>query len=162
MIVHFHRLGKFNQGQTHPRTEIYKLHWFRDREAIWDKRREFAGSKLFLSEDFPAEIIKCRGVLLPVLRPTKSKGMNASLSVDQLTINCRIYKHNTMNQIPRDLDPKKIATHTNGKITAFFTAASPLSNHYECEIRDKDGVIWPNVEGYYLSLKAKHFNDYNT
>ncbi len=78
--------------------------------------------------------------------------MNACLSIVQLTINGRIYKHDTMNQLQRDRD-------RNGKITSFITAAFPLSNHYECEIRDEDGVIWPHAESYYLSLKAKHFND---
>ncbi len=41
--------------------------------------------------------------------------MDASLSVDQLTINGGIYKHDTMNQLPHNLDHQKIATPTNGR-----------------------------------------------
>ncbi len=60
MIVRCHRPGKIKPVQTRPSTVIFKLHWFEDRETIWDKARELAGRKLFLSEDFPVEIIKWR------------------------------------------------------------------------------------------------------
>ncbi len=40
-------------GRPHP--VIFKLHWYGDSENIWNARRKLKDTRIFLSEDFPAE-----------------------------------------------------------------------------------------------------------
>ncbi len=101
--------------------------------------------------------------MLPILKSAKTKKIDATLSVDTtLHINGCTYTIDTLEKLPPDLDPRRIATPTNGKVIAFLAAASPLSNFHQCSVKYEDGIVWPNAEAYCQGLKAKHFNDDET
>ncbi len=84
-------------------------------------------TRIFLSEDFPAEVKQRRNILLPIIKAARAQGKRASLPVDKLFIEGTEYTINCLDRLPSELDPKHIATRTYGKVTAFVSSASPLS-----------------------------------
>ena len=158
-IVRCHRLGGKKPNSARPRSMIFKLHWFGDRERIWEARKNLQGSKLWLQEDFPVQIQQRRRLLGPIAREARRKGKKATVTVDKLVIDGNTYTVDTINRLPEDLSPAKVATRSDNTVTAFYTSQSPLSNFYLREIKDKDGTKYHSSEQMYQAGKAKSFND---
>ena len=157
-FVRCHRLGPRRANSTRPRTMIFKLHWFQDRERIWSQRSKLKGSSYFLSEDFPAVINQRRRILQPVLRAARDQKLVANLSVDKLTIEGRTYTVDSISHLPPNLHPAYIATHTRQNMTAFFSSASPLSNFHTSKFQESD-INFHSSEQCYQHKKALAFND---
>ena len=85
----------------------------------------------------------------------------AYLRADQLIINSQVYTVETINKLPPELDPAKIATKRCEKVTAFFTGASPLSNFFRTPYLEIDGQRFSTVEQYLQSEKAYFANKPN-
>ena len=91
-IVRCHRLGlpPSNSNprgpQIRPRTIIAKFHWFGDRQTVWQARLKLKGSDIFVSEDFPKEIVERRKVLLPIMHGARKQGFKSYLQIDKLHI----------------------------------------------------------------------------
>ena len=109
MISRCHRLGPKRAEGARPRTIIFKLHWYGDREKIWSSKSNLKDTNVFLSEDYPAEIQQRRKKLFPILKAARQQRMKASLSVDKLMINDREYTVNTLHSLPPELHPDKVA-----------------------------------------------------
>ena len=161
-IVRCHRLGPKRQQPGRPRSMIFKLHFFGDRERIWQNKTKLKGSQYWLSEDFPNEIKRRRRILGPIAKHARTQfNQRASVSVDRLIIEGKSYNINTLSHLPDKLQPKNIFTPISNGITAFYTHNSPLSNFYKCNITS-NGILFHSSEQYYQYLKAKSFNDEST
>ncbi len=60
------------------------------------------------------------------------------------------------------LSPARVSIITNGKVTAFFTAASPLSNFFPKDIKDSNCLIWHSNEQKHQHDKCVEFKDDET
>lgn len=158
-ISRCHRLGPKSQHQTRP--IIFKLHYFPDREMIWDKRRKLTGSNVFISEDFPNEIKQRRQQLEPIRRKAIAEGRRATLSVDRLIIDGRTYTTDTVDTLPSSLTPAEVFTKRSDDYTCFFSKYSPLSNFYPCSFKE-GGLEFSSSEQYFQYNKALHCNDLAT
>jgi ribA/ribD-fused uncharacterized protein len=163
-IVRCHRLGpppstSSSLGpQTRPRTVIVKFHWFADRQAVWQARTKLKRTGVFLSEDFPKEIVERRKTLTPVMYAAKDKNLEAYLVVDKLHIKFpdghKVFDVNSLSKLPQELDPKFICTAKTENVLSFFGSLCPLSNFHPspfvCEGRQ---FRW--VEEYFFHKKAE-------
>ena len=161
-ITRCQRLGQKNPGQRRPRTIILKLHWFGDRELIWASRRKLKGTNYWLEEDFPSEIDERRRTLLPIARAARLQNKKSTVNVDRLLIDGRSYTVETLSQLPDHLQPSRLATKTDGKVTAFFRSDTPLSNFHQVPITDDAGRKFHSSEQWYQYQKAVEFNDNDT
>ena len=163
-IVRCHRLGQHRQNNQRPRSIIFKLHWYGDRQTIWDARRKLKGTDLYLAENFPAEIERRRQILWPIMMEARrqDKDRRAYLAVDRLHIGNKSYTVDSLNDLPASLHPQKVATPSRNQITAFFSSTSPLSNFFRTDIKGPDGIMYKSSEQMYQHLKALHYKDKET
>jgi ribA/ribD-fused uncharacterized protein len=122
-----HRLPA-QTGMKGPEDIIVRFLSFPERQIVWQARYKLKNTGLSLSEDFPPEINARRQALYPILKAAKSKSMKARMENDKLIIESKTYTIDTLDKLPKELDPALLATKTIGNVTAFFTASSPLSN----------------------------------
>ncbi len=142
-----------------PRQVIFKLHWYGDKENIWNASRKQKDSRIFLSENVSAVVKQRQNILLPIMKAARAQGKMASLSVDNLFIEGTEYTINCLDKLPSELDPKHNATCTYCKITAFFSSASPLSNFHPAKITNDNGTVSDNVEHKYQENGAEFLDD---
>ena len=149
-----HRLRtKSNQNKKDAPPIICRFLSYQDRQLAWNARSKLKGTDYIINEDFPPEINERRQLLFPILREPKNKKILARLQGDKLIIDGTVYTMDNINELPNSLDPAKIATKTVNNITAFFTAASPLSNFAKTNF-NIDGKDYFCVEQYYQTQKA--------
>jgi ribA/ribD-fused uncharacterized protein len=159
MIERAHRLGPKAKG---PRTIIARFFHAEDRELILERMRllrERMG--IFVEEDFPEEIQKRRRIMDPIVKKANSQPNRKTpvkLNIDKIILDNKSYDHTNLNLLPESLTPKNVFTKTNGKLTAFYTASSPLSNHHPSPMIVQ-GVEYSTNEQYYFHQKCKKFND---
>lgn len=164
-IVRVHRLGKFHSDRQRP--IIVKFHHFKDRELVFSKKQEIKNKcNVRVVEDFPQEIEARRRMLYPILdaaynyrNPDEPEfRYRAKIVVDKLIVNGSMYTIDTLSRLPDPLKPETIFTPVNGKTVAFFTSASPLSNHHLSPFVC-NGVEYNCMEQYIMNKKALHFSD---
>ena len=51
-----HRLGQKKAGSNQPREITVKFLYYPDRELVWDRRKKFSGTNLYMNEDFPRRL----------------------------------------------------------------------------------------------------------
>ena len=88
-IERCHRLGpKSNISASKPRPIIIKFSFFKQRDLVWNRKKELKGESIFIKEDFPPEIESRRNTLLPVylavLKLPDSERPRVSLVMDRL------------------------------------------------------------------------------
>ena len=81
--------------------------------------------------------------------------------MDELVINGRHFKINTLNQLPDDLAPFKVTTEEDIDSIGFFGAVDPLSNFYECSFKVGEEV-YISSEQFIQARKAEFFRDQQT
>ena len=165
-MVRVHRIpgGETRGPNLKPRTMITRFEFYQDRELIWNQKKLLKGMPYFLDEDFPEEVRSARKILMPVMMEARRVGKRANLNVDKLYIDGTPYSTQTLKNLPDThwLNPKRIATpEINDDIVAFFSSASPLSNHHPCEFVI-DGTSFHSSEQYYLAEKARFAGDQMT
>ena len=154
-----HRIGP--KSITRPRTVIAKFSFYKDREEVWQRRTYLKSTKIWISEDFPAEIKQARRTLYPIFRAAQhTQGVtSASLRLDKLSINGQEYSIKTLSRLPQSLRPENIATRRAGDVTLFFSRNSVFSNFHMNTPIHIDGHDYNCTEQYYQHEKAKFFND---
>ena len=170
-IVRCHRVGRppstgtDSRAQTRPRAIIVKFHWYGDRDTVLQARSKLKGSKIFISEDFPKEIIERRKTLTPIMMAARRKDMRAFLVVDKLhTIKDNrhnVYGIDKLNSLPPELDPNYVTTQQSDNVLAFFGSLCPLSNFHESPF-ECEGRKFRWVEEYFFHRKAELCNDLNS
>jgi ribA/ribD-fused uncharacterized protein len=178
-IVRCHRLGppprarpsaplstRPNSGsQARPGTVIVKFHWFGDRQAVWQARTKLKNTGIFITEDFPKEIVDRRKILTPIMYAAKDKHLDAFLIVDKLHIQTKdqhnVYDVNSLSRLPPALDPRYVTTKKTEHVLSFFGSLCPMSNFhpspFTCEGRS---FRW--VEEYFFHKKAELGDDQNS
>jgi ribA/ribD-fused uncharacterized protein len=148
-------------SKNRPRPIIVCFNWFADRDRVWLLRNNLRGSGIHIEEDQPAEIEARRSRLLPIFK--KALTMSAYnkrtfLNGDRLTINGTHYTVENLDDLPEDLDPRLIATQTDGVTTIFFGQNSPLSNHHPSPMSiDKHDYLCN--EQWYFAKRAELMGD---
>lgn len=161
-IERCHRLGpRPKSGDTRSRPIIVKFSFYKERDRIWKSRKNLAGTKIFMKEDYPPEIEKRVDRMMPIFLAARknSQFSNVKLIVDKLYISGTMYTVETIDRLPAPLQPESLAMRTDGNITWFFRKDSHLSNHYMCKITDTDGKNYSSVEQYYMAQRALFFKD---
>jgi ribA/ribD-fused uncharacterized protein len=116
---------------------------------------------IFVEKDFPEDIQKRRRIMDPIVKKANSQPNRKTpvkLNIDKIILDNKSYDHTNLNLLPESLTPKNVFTKTNGKLTAFYTASSPLSNHHPSPMIVQ-GVEYSTNEQYYFHQKCKKFND---
>jgi len=158
-IERCHRLGPVPRGGNKPRNIIVKFSRFPERQAVWHKRRALDKTKFGIFEDFPDEIQRKRNALKPALRRAIELKKTAYLAVDKLVVDNKVYTTETMDSLPDEINPAKLATPVVAPdLIAFFGNSSPLSNFHVAQF-EIDGKAYDHVEQYYQYERAKYYND---
>jgi len=161
-----HRLGPFKPDNV--RGIIAKFAFYEDREMVWRKRFSLKGSKLWILEDYPAEIQAARRRLYPIMRAAQSEARDSgitrkvSLSLDKLILDGKVFTINDLHNLPTNLRPGNISSKTTGDVTVFYTRNSVLSNFYMDTPFKVDGVSYNCAEQYIQNAKALLFDDEET
>ena len=176
-IERAHRLGRpqnrsrnnNNNSNNRIRPIIVCFNNFKDRQTVWKE----CGHRLFprahntkhVREDFPDEVEKNRAKLLTVASAalkTKMPGTQSApkvtLLADKLIINSEPFTVHTLDRLPEHLKPQALYTKTHEDKVAFFTAISPLSNHFMSPF-SHNGVKYNCVEQFLMAEKARACGD---
>ena len=159
----------FRLGHGRSRPILANFRNPQDKELVWKARPigHYAAnkpvtprSKQFITQDYPLEIQTRRRILIPVLNKAKQLDNyrnNSFIRDDKLHLNRQIYTVDTTNELPLELRPERIATPTDGVVTAFYGRSSPLSNHYLCNFVIDDET-YNSIEQFYISRMARFAN----
>lgn len=83
-----HRTGRF-EADGRPRTVVFKLLRFKDKEEILKRAKNLKGTNLYINEDYSEKVRQRRKDLLPQLREARIRGNIAYLRYDQLVVRPR-------------------------------------------------------------------------
>ena len=143
---------------------------FKDRQYTFDNKGLLKCIGIFVDEDFPEEVATGRQQLSPVYwaiynhtedghyHPYRQKVRRIA---DQLIFNGQIYNTETVYRLPSQFHPKIVASPSKKGITAFFTGASPLLNHYRSPFQVSKET-YNCVEQFLMFKKALLFKDNET
>ena len=88
---------------------IVRLHSFPDRMCIWSKRRSL--KKIYVAEDFPAEVAKKRNRLRPILWNSKEDPTvreNISMKNDKLLFNGEFLSVDELQKLPEAIHSRTL------------------------------------------------------
>ena len=144
-----------------PRPIIATFSWQVDRDRIWRAKGNLKTTGVHLEEDQPKEVEARRYRLMPVYNkaltlPAYKK--RTFINGDRLTINGIHYTVDDFDKLPKDLDPRLIATKTDENVTIFFSINSPLSNHHLASMI-VDKVTYSCNEQFYFAKRAEVMGD---
>jgi hypothetical protein len=128
---------------------------------VWHERGKLKGSGVHLEEDQPMEVEARRAILLPVFKKalaTPEYKKRTFLNGDRLTIQGVHYTVDNMKDLPEALDPRMIATRTQGDTTIFFGQNSPLSNHHSSPMV-VENVGYACNEQFYFARRSQVLGD---
>lgn len=155
-ISRCHRLGPKRPNKNRPL--IFKLHYYPDREAIWKSKKKLKHSKIWISEDFPQEIMKKRSLLEAVCQKANSLGKEAFLSVDRMILNGKPHTVDQLKTLAPELHPEEVFTRRSDTHTAFYSRHSPLSNFFPSKFK-KDGIMFTSSEQHFQYMKALYCDE---
>ena len=78
-------MGRF-EADGRPRTVVFKLLRFKDKEEILKRAKNLKGTNLYINEDYSDKVRQKRKELLPKLREARTQGKIAYLRFDQLVV----------------------------------------------------------------------------
>ena len=162
------RVGQFKPGKCRP--IVVKFSFYKTRDQIWRERTNLRGSNVFVSEDYPKEILQKRNVLYPILRAAQKEieekretgGTDlrkVSLKLDKLLLNGRLYSVDELDKLPERLRPENLSTKSENGITVFYSKESIFSNfNMRCPI-NIENTTYNCTEQYFQYQKAMTFGD---
>ena len=152
------RLGRYNRTRARPISCEFVQ---KEDVAYIMENRGYLRKGIFADYEYTAEVERKRRVLLPILRAARRileyRG-NCRLEMDELVINSRHFRVNTLSQLPENLNPFKITTEEDIDSIGFFGAINPLSNFYECNFT-VEGESYISTEQFIQATKAQYFRD---
>lgn len=141
---------------------IFKLHWFGDRQQIWQAKAKLKGTSFFIKEDFPKEINERRKPLFPIMYAARNLGFNAYVVFDKLHISKadfhQVFDADSLDKLPREIDPKYVSTKVTENEFAFFGRLCPLSNFHDSNFQ-LDNMTFRWVEQYFTYKKVEYAHD---
>ena len=170
-FVRVHRIGAPpHSSSQHSRPILARFFHYKDKEYTLRNEKLLKQAGTPVAEDYPEEIEKRRQILTPIFwtifnfsgnghsYPYRSR---VKLVNDHLIFNGMSITVNTLYKLPAQFQPEVVATPSKQGITAFYSEASPLSNHYPCRfIMGK--WAYNCVEQRYFHQKALMMGDEET
>jgi len=93
-IERAHRMGKLNSEDDRPRTIIFKLLNYKDKQLILGNAKQLSKTGMYINEDFSDETNKIRKDLRVRMKKAREEGKYSIISYDKLIIrNFRTNKH---------------------------------------------------------------------
>ena len=126
VFTRIHRLPE-RQNVKGPRPIIMRFHHFEDRNTVWTNKNKLKG-RLYITEDFPAEMKENRRKLAPYLAKAirLPEVKKASLRGDRLMIDGKAYTADQLYKLPEtDYGGAALATQQQDGVIAFFRKESP-------------------------------------
>ena len=110
-----------------------KFHWAGDINKIMQAKKSKLPreSKIFISEDWPAEVDDRRKVLKPIFRRAFNTDHSARLIADKLYVDHKLYTIDTIESLPEDLNPTFTSTQYKGEYVAFWGQFSHFSTFHK-------------------------------
>ena len=133
---------------------------YADKEKIMQHKKNLP-SGIYINEEFPLEVKRCRDKLRPIWKLAKSLSEyrnKCKLSGDRLVINGINYTVNDLHNLPKDLAPYKAAQQENHQFIAFHGEHSPWSNFHQSPF-EIDGHRYHSAEQWIQYSKAMLFGD---
>jgi hypothetical protein len=127
------------------------------RDSVLRRRFELRGHRIYVNEYHPWEVEQDRIRQYPILRKARSmrKYRNKVTHVaNKIIIDNTAYGVEDFSKLPKDLDPRYIATETRGDITYFFKCDSPLSNHHLCDFNWEARSYNCSEQAYFVAKAA--------
>lgn len=90
VLERVHRVGQNVRGG--PRSIVAKFSLFKDRETVRKLRSKLNGTKFYINEQFPKEVVEKRKKLLPRMKAAKNDGKQAWIAYDKLYIDGVVVK----------------------------------------------------------------------
>lgn len=121
-----HRMGVKVEGKNKPRQVIPKFSNFKERDKVWQSRFEISRScKIWIEGDFPEGIKSRRQKLLPALKAAQrsTEVKHATLRLDKLIVDGRVYTVETMKSLPIFLQHDKTAVVESEESVVFFNTS---------------------------------------
>ena len=141
---------------------IVRFDSFQDRMLIWSKRRSM--KKIYVAEDFPAEVARKRNRLRPILKAaSKTQQYEKSISMknDKLLFNGELLSVDELQKLPEAIHPRTLSEVRSGDVLIFGGTLSEyheLSNYFKCPVTYKERKFNCSEQAYQYS-KATLFND---
>ena len=170
-IVRAHRVGPPSYGtDSKSRPILVRFSHYKDKEYTLGNQNKLKQVGVKIMEDFPDEIDKQRQILIPIywaIFNFTEDGYNfpyrnkVKLTAERLIWNGLVITTASLDKLPSQFRPEAVATPSKQAVTAFFTGASPLSNHYKCSI-EIGKWKYNCVEQRYFHQKALTLGDEET
>jgi ribA/ribD-fused uncharacterized protein len=161
-IERAHRVGEF-RGENFQRQIMVKFLNFKDRQkvlsAVFQSEEDF---DVRVFEDYPPQILQNRKQLWPIFKCAKStEGIKASLKLDRLFINGKVFTVDNLHDLPVSLQPENRCQKQSDTTFVFFGKHSILSNFHSMNIKI-EGNTYNCNEQYFQMSKAQFFGDQQT
>lgn len=142
IIDRIHRKGPpLKSNSQRPRPILVRFAHYQDRMLVWnnrkrrdpqnsDPRHQNRAPKFTITEDFPPEVMEARKRLFPIANEANDvHGMRASVKVDKLILNGKVFDVDSLDSLPKCLIPISRSYRDSDNQIAFFRKYCPLSNH---------------------------------
>ncbi|KAJ8404454.1 hypothetical protein AAFF_G00337210 [Aldrovandia affinis] len=90
-VARAHRMGWKNEQNNYPCVIVAKFDFFKQKEEIKWKSKELKGSKFYVSDQFPKEILDRRKKLYPIVNENWKLDRGVTLVLDRLYIEGQLY-----------------------------------------------------------------------
>ena len=90
--ITFHRVHRLpSKDPTKPPPIIAKFEHYKHKELLKSRGKHLRGTKFGMNDQFPKEIQNRRRILVPIMKQFREKGKRATLSVDRLYVDGKLY-----------------------------------------------------------------------
>lgn len=86
-----HRLGQ-RKEQGKPRPLVAKFTSSKRKDQVLSLSRKLKGTRFYMSNQYPAEVVEKRRTLIPIMNALKQKGQKVRLVADKLYVNGELYR----------------------------------------------------------------------
>ena len=142
---------------------IVRFYNYKDKAAVWKAKTKLTDSRYSISDNFSRGTEHNRRKLYAIYKKAKSmdKYKKTSLNGDTLIIDSVRYNVESLNMLPKNLEPRQFAERTNGNLLivgGIHSSHQAFSNWYQCDVRH-NGHNFANVEQVYQWCKATFAKD---
>ena len=171
-FVRSHRIGAPpHSSNQRLRPILVRFLHYKDKEYTLSNEKLLKQSGTPIAEDYPDEIERRRQILTPIFWAIFNYSDNGGhsypyrsrvkLVYDKLFFNGMSITVDNLKKLPEHFQPEVVATPSRHGITAFYSEASPLSNHYPCKFTVGKWT-YNCVEQRYFHQKALTLGDEET
>ena len=96
-ITEMRRMGK--EGSNNKRPRLLELRTWNQKMEILRGKNKLKGTEIYISEDFPKEVLDQRRELVKYMKAARERGQNANLAYNKLKVDGSIY---TLDQLTEE------------------------------------------------------------